>query len=267
MSIAPLTVCRRPVQINGAGFISGLDSRDTTAQQRGTAGVLQLSSYASGLSGGSWAVGSFAINDWPTAQELAHDTWDLESDLIVPDDNALSYYASIVSDVAGKRNEGLPTGIVDYWGRALSYHLVNSTYPSEGAATTFADIRNTSNFKAAAYPFPIVIADEREPGELLIDRNTTLFEFTPYEFGSYTPDVRAFVPVDTLGTRFSNGNANDSNACLYGFDNFGFVVGTSSTLFNSVYIMLITDGSDGVIKDALQSVLQDISDAANVSGA
>lgn len=143
-------------QINGAGFISGLDSRVSSAQSRGTAGMLQLASYATGLSGGSWAVGSFAINDWPTAQTLANDTWNLGENLIIPSDDTIGFYADLVSDVAAKRDEGYPTAITDYWGRALSYHLVNSTYPKEGQSTTFADIRNTTNFENAAYPFPIV---------------------------------------------------------------------------------------------------------------
>jgi len=243
----------------------GLDGRNTTAQNRGTAGFLQLADYIAGLSGGSWAVGSLALNDWPTAQELADNTWNLNEDLIIPQDNTISYYADIVTDVAGKRNEGFSTGIVDYWGRALSYHLVNSSYPNQGQATTFSDIRNTSNFESATFPFPLVVADEREAGELLIYRNTTVFEFNPFEFGSWDPSVAGFIPIDILGTRFSNGTSSqeDGNQCTFGFENFGWVVGTSSTLFNGLYSMLITSDGDSIIKDALQSILGAVSEQAN----
>ncbi|PWN33452.1 putative lysophospholipase, partial [Meira miltonrushii] len=250
--------------INGAGVLQGWDSRNDTAKQRGTAGILQFADYVAGLSGGSWAVGSFAINDWPTTQSLLLDTWDLPENLVVPQDGKVSFYADIVSDVAGKRLAGYPTGIVDYWGRALSYHLVNSTYPNEGQGTTFGDIRNTSNFQQASFPFPVVIADEREPGELLIYRNTTIFEFNPFEFGSYDPDVSAFVPIDILGTDLANGvSAEKNNQCTYGFDNFGWVVGTSSTLFNALFNMLITSNGDSLIKDALQAILGAISQDKN----
>lgn len=250
--------------INGAGVLQGWDSRNSTAQQRGMAGILQFADYVAGLSGGSWAVGSFAINDWPTTQSLLDQTWNLPTNLVVPQDGKVSFYADIVADVAAKRIEGYPTGIVDYWGRALSYHLVNSTYPEEGQGTTFGDIRNTSNFQQASFPFPVVIADEREPGELLIYRNTTIFEFNPFEFGSYDPDVSAFVPIDILGTNLANGvSAEQNDQCTYGFDNFGWVVGTSSTLFNALFNMLITSDGDSIIKQALQDILGAISQEQN----
>lgn len=253
------------MQINGAGFLAGLDARDATAQQHGTAGLLQQALYVAGLSGGSWAVGSLALNDWPQAEVLANQTWHLGMNLIIPSDDAFSYYADVVGDVAGKRHEGYPTGIVDYWGRALSYHLVNASYDQEGQATTWSDLRNTTSFQSAAYPFPIVIADEREPGALLIHRNTTIFEFNPFEFGSFDPDVQAFVPMEILGSNLDNGKSNASDGqCTYGFDNFGFVVGTSSTLFNSVYSSLVTSDGDSAIKDALKDVLGDVSEQANV---
>ncbi|UZJ55172.1 hypothetical protein CBS101457_004492 [Exobasidium rhododendri] len=250
--------------LHGSGYLMGLDSRNTTAQSRGTAGFLQLADYAAGLSGGSWAIGSLALNDWPTAQSLADNTWNLDNNLVLPSDGTISFYADLVSDVAGKRDEGFTTGIVDYWGRALSYHLVNSTYPNEGQGTTFSDIRNTSNFEAASFPFPIVIADEREPGQLLINRNTTVFEFNPYEFGSWDPVVSGFIPIDILGTPMNNGVTNETDSrCTYGFENFGFVVGTSSTLFNEAFSDLITTDGDSIIKAAVQSILGDISKDSN----
>lgn len=250
--------------INGAGVLMGWDGRNGTAQQRGTAGFLQQALYVAGLSGGSWAVGSLAINDWPQAQQLKDQTWNLAENLVIPKDDALSFYADLVGDVAGKRGEDYPTGIVDYWGRALSYHLVNSSYPDEGQATTWGDIRNTSNFQSAAYPFPLAIADEREPGDLLIYRNTTVFEFNPYEFGSFDPDVAAFVPLDILGTSLVNGvSAEENNQCTYGFDNFGWVVGTSSTLFNALFNRLLLSDGDSLIKDALQSILGAVSKEEN----
>lgn len=72
------------------------------------------------------------MNDWPTAQQLQDQTWNLGENLVVPPDGKLAYYSDIVVDVAKKRGLGYNTGIVDYWGRALSYHLLNSSYPDQG---------------------------------------------------------------------------------------------------------------------------------------
>lgn len=54
----------------GAGTFNALDGRNSSSVQAGTGGVLQLASYMTGLSGGSWFVGSFAINDQPTIYDL-----------------------------------------------------------------------------------------------------------------------------------------------------------------------------------------------------
>lgn len=73
-------------------MLSGFDSRNGTAQARGTGGLLQLASHVAGLSGGSWAVGSLALSDWNTAQTLKDQVWNLERDLVVPEDGKLAYY-------------------------------------------------------------------------------------------------------------------------------------------------------------------------------
>ncbi|CEH18904.1 lysophospholipase plb1 [Ceraceosorus bombacis] len=254
--------------IVGSGVLAGFDSRNQTANDRGVGGFLQLADYVAGLSGGSWAVGGYAINDWPTSQQLKDGIWDLEKDLVVPDDGKLSYYTDIGA-CTKKRGEGYPTSITDYWGRALSYHLVNdTTYPDQGQGTTFGDIRNTSSFTDARMPFPVVIADEREPGQLvLLSNETQVFEFNPYEAGSWDSHIDAFIPIDILGTAMQNGESTAFlGRCTVGFDNFGWVVGTSSTLFNSLYSMLITSNNSSdssIIRDAIEAIAGAVSDQRN----
>ena len=77
----------------GAGILSALDARNTTAKTKGTGGLLQVSSYLSGLSGGSWLVSSMIFNDFPGVHDLVlGDTdkggslngWLLEKDLLLP---------------------------------------------------------------------------------------------------------------------------------------------------------------------------------------
>jgi lysophospholipase len=83
----------------GAGIISGLDARNTTAKAKGTGGLLQVSSYMSALSGGSWLAASMLFNNFPDLHSLVlGDTakggklsgWLLERDLFVPDGTNLT---------------------------------------------------------------------------------------------------------------------------------------------------------------------------------
>lgn len=54
----------------GAGTFNAFDQRNNSAVQAGTGGVLQLASYMTGLSGGSWFVSSLAVNNIPPIQDL-----------------------------------------------------------------------------------------------------------------------------------------------------------------------------------------------------
>ena len=77
----------------GAGMLSGLDARNTTAKTKGTGGLLQVSSYLSALSGGSWTVSSMLFQNFPNLHDLvlgntnkggSLNGWLLERDLLLP---------------------------------------------------------------------------------------------------------------------------------------------------------------------------------------
>ena len=77
----------------GAGVISGLDARNSTAKAKGTGGLLQVSSYLAGLSGGSWLVSSMLFHDFPDMYDLvlgntdkggALNGWLLDKSLVLP---------------------------------------------------------------------------------------------------------------------------------------------------------------------------------------
>ncbi len=212
-----------------------------------------------GLSGGSWLTGSVAINNWPTTQSLRDSVWNLEENLVVPSDNTISFYADIISAVKEKRDFAGSqwTGITDYWGRALSHHLINNTlHPNYGIATTWDDVRNGSNFQNNAYPFPIIISDSREPGTLFITNGDPIWEFTPYEFGTWNREIAAFINITLLGTDLNNGQPPSGNtACVAGWENAGWVMGVSSTLFNAAFTQLIQTNGSSIIKDAILGVL------------
>lgn len=57
-------------------------------------------------------------------------------------------------------------------------------------------------------------------------------EISPFEFGSWDPNLFGFAPTKYTGSRFESGNLEITAACVVGFDNAGFVMATSSTLFN-----------------------------------
>lgn len=235
----------------GAGIMQGLDARNSTANDRGTGGILQRADYLAGLSGGSWITGAMAMNNWPTSQQLRDQIFDLTSNLVIPEDGKISFYASLVSDVKAKRDQWGLTSITDYWGRALSHHLLNDTvYPDAGVAATWSDVVNVTNFANFAYPYPIIIADEREPGQVLIYDNTTIWEFGPYETGTWN-QVKAMFPTRLIGSTVNNGSISQ---CVEGWDNAGWVMGTSATLFNGLFTMLISSDGDSLIKDALLQI-------------
>lgn len=69
--------------LHGASVVNAFDGRNSSAVSQGTGGIMQLATYMAGLSGGSWLVGSLAINDFPTIFEL-RDLWNLSENLVSP---------------------------------------------------------------------------------------------------------------------------------------------------------------------------------------
>jgi lysophospholipase len=57
--------------LNGAGAIAAFDSRTSNSTSKGhLGGLLQSTTYLSGLSGGSWLVGSIYMNNFTTVQTI-----------------------------------------------------------------------------------------------------------------------------------------------------------------------------------------------------
>lgn len=248
----------------GTGTLQGFDGRNETANQRGTGGLLQLAEYVAGLSGGSWATASLTMNNWATTQSLKDKVWDLESNLIVPDSGKVSFYSSILSAVAGKRNEGYQTSLTDYFGLSIADKILNGSMYGNKFSVEWSDVKNTSSFTDASMPFPIIMADEREPGELIIPRNTTIWEFNPYEFGSWNPNVSAFIPIEILGSSLDNGTSVlPGGVCVGGYETVAWVTGTSATLFSGLYLELLSSSSDSVIVDALKEITKAVSKDQN----
>lgn len=141
-------------------------------------------------------------------------------------------------------------------GRALSYQLINA--PLGGPSYTWSSIAASPGFQNADMPMPAVVADERYPGELIVSGNATIYEFNPWEFGTFDPTAFGFIPIEFLGSTFVAGSLPHNERCVRGFDNAGFVMGTSSTLFNEFLLSVNSTALPGFIKDATRSILQDL---------
>ena len=252
--------------MNGAGALKAFDSRTDGATGGGQlGGLFQASTYVSGLSGGSWLVGSMYVNNFTTISTLqtedSSSVWEFSSSILKGPAkeglsilNRASYFDDLNDSVQSKEDAGYDTTITDYWSRALSYQLINAT--DGGPAYTWSSIAEDAAFAAAEAPMPIVVADGRAPGEKLISINTTEFEFNPFEFGSFDPTTYAFAPLKYIGSKFVAGQLPPNESCVRGFDNAAYVMGTSSSLFNQ--FLLQSQSYGGSLNQAAQFLIKKV---------
>lgn len=246
----------------GAGEFSALDNRTVNSTDNHMmGGLVQAATYLAGLSGGNWLVNSIVLNNFTTIQNLQgdKDIWDLDHSIFNPGGVNIfktgSYWHDLVDAVKDKEKAGFNTSLTDLWGRALSYQFINLT--DGGPGLDFSDVRNYDAFKHREMPFPIVVSDGRAPHTLIISLNSTVFEFSPFEMGSWDPALNAFTDVKYLGTSVNDGKPNTTH-CVNGFDNAGFVLGTSSTLFNQFLLQLNSTGLEGIVYDFAHDILTDL---------
>lgn len=259
--------------LNGAGALAAFDNRTANSTSRGhLGGLLQSATYVSALSGGGWMIGSIYANNFTSVQTiLGHqDIWQFQNSLFKgPPSGGIQllstadYFKNLVdtvkdkADAPGKFN----TSITDYYGRGLSFQLINA---SNGApAYTFSSIQDDNLFSNGNSPMPILVADERAPGDVIISLNATVFEFNPFEIGSHDPTTFGFVPTKYIGSNFSNGELPQDQSCIAGFDNLGFVMGTSSSLFNQIFLNLGSLGLPSIFTNAISGILSNLGKESN----
>ncbi|KAL6862105.1 lysophospholipase [Trichoderma novae-zelandiae] len=258
--------------MNGAGALAAFDNRSTNATETGhLGGLLQSATYLSGLSGGSWLVGSLYVQNFTSVESIILSTdgflsklWQFDHSIINGPAglSTISYYRQLFDDVDGKGNAGFNTTITDYWGRALSYQLVD---PSDGGpAFTFSSISNDTDFRTAQAPMPLIVSIERTSGQLQIASNSTIFEFNPWEMGSYDPGLEAFAPLQFVGSNFTNGSIPRDGECIAGVDNAGFVMGTSSSLFNQAFLQI--GRVEGVPEFLIRAINESLANVGSQNG-
>ncbi|KAG9201304.1 Lysophospholipase 1 [Epicoccum nigrum] len=257
--------------LNGAGAVAAFDNRTTKATDSGQlGGLLQSATYFSGLSGGGWLVSSLYGNEFPTIEEMLEDNplssvWGFNRTLwegpnlgFTGAADFQNYIAQVGLQVAAKVDAGFGTSFTDFWGRGLSYQLFNVS--GVNTSHTFSSIQDDSAFASGSLPMPILVADGRDEGQIyLYSKNTTNYEFNPWEMGSF--DDIGFAPLRYVGSNFTAGKIPSREQCVTGFDQYSFVYGTSSSLFNQIVLQL--DDSDmvpGIIKGAVKDILTQIGD-------
>jgi lysophospholipase len=263
----------------GAGVIEAFDSRTPNSTARGQlGGLLQATTYLSGLSGGSWLVGSLYANNFTSVAEIINrassnpstsgDLWQFDQTIFEGPDSSgiqllstVDYATQVVDAVQGKEDAGFNTTITDYWGRTLSYQLINDT--EGGIAYTYSSLASQDFITNGSAPLPLIVADGRTPGKNVISLNSTVFTFSPWELGSEDPNLYAFAPLKYVGTTFSGGVPAQSNSCIVGFDNYGYVMGTSSSLFNAILTTAnaTASSSTGLLSSAFKSAISSIVNA------
>lgn len=165
------------------------------------------------------------------------DLWNFTNPVISgPDTSAggeADFFTTLHKEVEGKADAGYNISFGDYWGRALAYQFINA--PDGGPSYTFSSIRNDSNFLQGKIPFPLLATDSQVAGSLSFSpTNTTVYEFNPFELGTWDPTNYGFVDLQFLGSNFSNGTIPNNEQCVRGFDNAGFALGTTSSILNSL---------------------------------
>lgn len=262
--------------MNGGGFIAAADDRTPgSTDAGGIGGLLQSTTYLAGLSGGGWLVGSIYSNNFSSITALrdgssGSSVWKFENSIFQgPKEsgfsilNFASYWDDVSSAVSSKEDAGFDTSITDYWGRTLSYQLINAT--DGGPAYTFSSFAEAENLIDGSTPMPILVSDGRAPNTKIISLNSTVYEFNPFEMGSFDPSVFGFVPTAYIGSNFSNGVVPTDGQCVRGFDQAGFVMGTSSSLFNQFLLANISSVTNlpSIITEGITSILTDIGDDNN----
>lgn len=217
--------------LSGAGTVQALDIRDIGGWSV-TSGLYQAISYHSGLSGGSWLLSSIVSTNYATISTIFNTIWknSLNNGLFNPQGKQADVYKTINNDLSLKKAAGYKGTISDAWSRLISYATIPGA--NGGVDALLSQITSRTSFKSYSVPYPIILGQHVDlSGKSCIPpADAPFWEFTPYEFGSWDSRVASFAPMKFAGTSVENGKP--TGACTTGYENLGFIAGTSSTLFN-----------------------------------
>ena len=193
------------------------------------------------------------------------DLWNFSNPLLAgPDSSTLGladYWKTLHDAVEGKADAGYNVTFTDYWGQALAFQFINAS--DGGPSYTWSSIRNDTQFAQGRTPFPFLAADVKPSNQVVLSpTNTTVFEFNPFEFGTFDPTLYGFVDPQYLGSNFSNGSLPADAQCVTGFDNAGFALGTTSSILSS----LLAQSLSTQIPPSIQSTLGNVINETQAEG-
>jgi len=238
--------------LSGAGMVAALDSNIPDSVSHGLGGLLQASTYISALSGGAWLLGSLATNNWTSVEKLqqSQNLWNFQKPFSPSkkDPLGIRYDFSIMRDLQDKANGNFPITLTDIWGRLLGAQLFDEGI-GHGRGVLWSDLVRKPGMCDFSMPMPIIISDgidlrnktelnaqeaaDIKAGDHQLPVNSTIYEVTPFEFGSWDSNVDRFIDTMYIGTETINGTAETLD-CTIGYDNTGFLIGTSSSIFNEM---------------------------------
>ena len=97
------------------------------------------------------------------------------------------------------------------------------------ANSTWSNLLQNPILANARVPLPIIVATGRTSIDDVYIPGATVYEMTPFEFGSWDPvTINAFSPMRLLGTPMARGYPSTAY-CMTGFDNAAWV--TSNNIF------------------------------------
>lgn len=215
----------------GAGEIMALDSRTQTKNST-LKGLLDSASYISGLSGGSILLNTLVFNNWTSVEDIVYDNtttlWNTTRPLFPTD---ITYWLGLIGEVNQKKAAGYDISLIDLFGRILSRYMFEEDEEKYGINTLYSDAQFSDAFLNYDMPFPIIEAAGGSAAAKNISvYSTNLFEINPFEFGSFSPFVGGFIPIDILGSALNNGLPVYKDECTYDFDNVGFLTAASSNI-------------------------------------
>ncbi|ODV91275.1 hypothetical protein CANCADRAFT_31966 [Tortispora caseinolytica NRRL Y-17796] len=231
----------------GAGTLMAADSRtDGTEGPYQIGGLLQASTYVSGLSGGSWLLGSIYMNGFSKVTDLVKDefVWNFEKTMLLPEKSlfrSLKHIASIYKLILKKHKAGYTVTFTDFWGSLLAHQLLYNK--GVGPQSTLSSLQNADCFQSYYAPVPFIVAADRGSLFSPMSEDSVLYSFSPFELGSWDPSLQSYIQTELIGT--DTRRYHELQKCTYGFDNMGFIIGTSSSLLN-------------VVTQALETVLKSV---------
>lgn len=155
--------------------------------------MLDIISYVVGLSGSTWAIGS-----WLSSGKSVHEFHEWVINNISFDmKNIDSEDFTLISEVLlTKYCAGQPLGFVDIYGACVANDLFDA-FSNDKDRVYLSD--QSKRIEDACLPFPIYTAISGETNET----EHLWYEFTPYEVGA--PWLEYYVPTWAFGRKFKNG--------------------------------------------------------------